>query len=174
MEERGELEEKIDKILEGYKGEREELLSILEEMQRIFGYLPEKGMREVAKFLGIREVEVYGVATFYTGFRFHPLGRHHIRVCLGTACHMMGGRLIMEAFERELGIKAGEVTEDLSFSIERVACVGCCSLAPVVVVGDKVYARMAPSKVEALLIELGYRKDEVRGTSGESEGEETS
>lgn len=146
--------EEARRIIERHRKEREELLSILIDIQTELGYLPEEGLSEVARFLGISEAEVYGVATFYKGFRFHPIGKYHIRVCLGTACHMRGGGLIMDAFERLLEIKAGETTPDLLFSIERVACVGCCSIAPVVVVNDRVYPRMAPSKVEALILEL--------------------
>ncbi len=109
-------------------------------------------MQEIARFLEISPVEVYGVATFYNQFRFVPLGKHHIRVCMGTACHLARGKLVLEALERELAIKVGETTKDANFSLERVACVGCCMLAPVMVTGDKIYSRMTPFKVEEALI----------------------
>lgn len=109
-------------------------------------------MQEIARFLEISQVEVYGVATFYNQFRFVPLGKHHIRVCMGTACHLARGKLVLEALERELDIKVGETTKDANFSLERVACVGCCMLAPVMVTGDKIYSRMTPFKVEEALI----------------------
>lgn len=109
-------------------------------------------MQEIARFLEISEIEVYGVATFYNQFRFLPLGKHHIRACMGTACHLAGGKLVLEALERELDIKVGETTKDANFSLERVACVGCCMLAPVMVTGDKIYSRMTPFKVEEALV----------------------
>jgi len=109
-------------------------------------------MQEIARFLEISEIEVYGVATFYNQFRFLPLGKHHVRVCMGTACHLAGGKLVLEALERELDIKVGETTKDANFSLERVACVGCCMLAPVMVTGDKIYSRMTPFKVEEALV----------------------
>jgi len=109
-------------------------------------------MQEIARFLEISEIEVYGVATFYNQFRFLPLGKHHIRACMGTACHLAGGKLVLEALERELNIKVGETTKDANFSLERVACVGCCMLAPVMVTGDKIYSRMTPFKVEEALV----------------------
>jgi len=109
-------------------------------------------MQEIARFLEISEIEVYGVATFYNQFRFLPLGKHHVRVCMGTACHLARGKLVLEALERELDIKVGETTKDANFSLERVACVGCCMLAPVMVTGDKIYSRMTPFKVEEALV----------------------
>jgi NADH-quinone oxidoreductase subunit E len=109
-------------------------------------------MREIASSLGIPEVEAYGVATFYNQFRFVPLGKHHIRVCMGTACHLAGGKLALEALERELGIKVGETAENGEFSLERVACVGCCMLAPVVLIGDDVHPKMTPFRTEEALI----------------------
>jgi len=98
--------------------------------------------------------EVYGVATFYNQFRFHPPGKHPIKVCLGTACHVKGGEIILENFERKLEIKEGETTPDREFSIERVACVGCCALAPVALMGDDTHGHMAPSKVEGLILRV--------------------
>ncbi len=109
-------------------------------------------MQEIARFLEISEIEVYGVATFYNQFRFLPLGKHHVRVCMGTACHLAGGKLVLEALERELDIKVGETTKDANFSLARVACVGCCMLAPVMATGDKIYSRMTPFKVEEALV----------------------
>jgi NADH-quinone oxidoreductase subunit E len=95
---------------------------------------------------------VWGVATFYNQFRLVPLGKHHVIACMGTACHLAGGKLVLEAMERELDIKSGGTATDGSFSLERVACIGCCMLAPVTVIGDKIYPRMTPFKVEEVLI----------------------
>lgn len=125
---------------------------MLQEVQKKFGYLSREAMQEIASFLEMPEVEVYGVATFYNQFRFIPLGKHHVKVCLGTACHLRGGKLILEALERELGIKVGETAQNGSFSLERVACIGCCMLAPVMVAGDEIHPRMTPFKVEEALV----------------------
>ena len=144
--------EQLSETLSSYSRERRNLISLLQEIQQILGYLPREAMEKVAEFLQMAPVEVYSVATFYNQFRFVPLGKHHTRVCMGTACHLAGGKLVLEALERELNIKVGETSEDGKFSLERVACVGCCMLAPVMVVGDDVHPRMTPFKVEEALI----------------------
>lgn len=146
------IHQAIAEILDRYQGKREDLIPLLQETQRRLGYLPRKALQEVADFLKISDVEVWGVATFYNQFRFVPLGKYHTMVCMGTACHLAGGRLISEALERELGIKVGQTAEDGSFSLERVACIGCCMLAPVVVIKDRIHPRMTPFKVEEALI----------------------
>lgn len=118
-------------------------------------------MLEVANFLEIPAATVYGVATFYNRFRFTPLGRHPIKVCLGTACHMAGGPLVLQALERELDIKVGDITPDGEFSLDRVACVGCCVLAPVVVIGDDIHPKMSSFKIEEVLADVkavNYKK----------------
>lgn len=144
--------ERLAGIIHRYKGKRRELISLLQEIQGEIEYLPREAMEEIANFLGIPKVWVWGVATFYNQFRFVPLGRYPVKVCLGTACHLAGGNLVLEALERELKIKVGETTEDLNFSMERVACIGCCTLAPVIVIKDKIYPKMTPFKVEESLI----------------------
>jgi NADH-quinone oxidoreductase subunit E len=141
----------VAEILSSHKKEKKNLILLLQEVQTRLGYLPREGMRKIADFLEIPEVEVWGVATFYNQFRFVPLGRYHTVVCMGTACHLAGGRLILEALERELDIKVGETAEDGNFSLERVACIGCCMLAPVIVIKDKIHPRMTPFKVEEVL-----------------------
>ena len=150
-------------IFAQYKKESRNLIPVLQEVQRKLGYLSRQAMEEIASFLGIPAVDVWGVATFYNQFRFVPLGKYHARVCLGTACHLRGGRLILEALEREMDLKVGETTKDGNFSLERVACIGCCMLAPVMVIGDKIYPRMTPFKVEEALVPY---KQEV-GVEGE-------
>ncbi len=142
------LEKRLNAVLSRYHGEKGELLSILQAVQDEFGFLPSEAMLAVARFIRVPESKVYGVATFYNQFRFTPLGRNPVRVCLGTACHMAGGQLVLEAAERTLDIKVGGLTPDGEFSLERVACVGCCAIAPVMVVGDSVQPRMTPFKVE--------------------------
>jgi NADH-quinone oxidoreductase subunit E len=153
-------------ILGSYRKDRKNLLPLLQEVQTKLGYLPKEAMKGIASFLEMPEVEVWGVATFYNQFRFAPLGKYHIVVCMGTACHLAGGKLIMDALERELDIKVGETTADGFFSLERVACIGCCMLAPVIVIKDKIYPKMTPFKVEEVLIPY---KNEAEGEGGDEE-----
>jgi NADH-quinone oxidoreductase subunit E len=156
MTEKG--EEQLSNILNRHGGERNGLIPILLEIQKEFGYLPKDVMKRVAEFLGMKPVDVWGVATFFNQFRLTPLGKNHVKVCMGTACHLAGGRLVLEALERELSIKVGETSGDGHFSLERVACIGCCMLSPVTVIKDKIYPKMSPFKVEESLIP--YRQEE--------------
>ena len=144
--------EQVARILDKHQRERKELIPLLQEIQTELGYLPKEAMQETACFLAIEAVEVWGVATFYNQFRLVPLGKHPVRVCMGTACHLAGGRLVLEALERELDIKVGETDREGNFSLERVACIGCCMLAPVMVIGDRIYPKMTPFKVEEALV----------------------
>ena len=153
-----EKEEQLSHILERHRGERNGLIPILLEIQKEFGYLPKEAMLGVAKFLGMKPIDVWGVTTFFNQFRLTPLGKNHVKVCMGTACHLAGGRVVLEALERELSIKVGETSADGHFSLERVACIGCCMLAPVAVIKDKIYPKMSPFKVEESLIP--YRQEE--------------
>lgn len=143
-----------------FPSHRGSLIPVLQMIQGRHGYLPPRALSTVAEHLGMAACEVYGVATFYNQFRFHPPGKHPIKVCLGTACHVKGGDIILENFERKLGIRHGETTPDREFSIDRVACVGCCALAPVAVVDDTVHGHVAPSKVEGLI--LGFQIEKER------------
>lgn len=152
------ISEKLPEIFKEFPRERTNLLPILQRIQETFKFLSPGAMRAVAKYLDLSASEVYGVATFYNQFRFHPPGRHEIKVCMGTACHVRGGDVILENFERRLGIKEGETTADREYSIERVACVGCCALAPVAVVDDRVIGYMQPSKVEGLFLQFEIQR----------------
>ena len=147
-------EGELNSILKSYRGERRELVSILQQVQQGFGYLTREAMVELAHFLKIPEGAVYGVATFYNQFRFTPIGRRPIKICLGTACHIKGGKLVLEALERELEIKVGDTTPDGEFSLDRVACIGCCVMAPVTVISEDIYPKMTPFKVEEALAGL--------------------
>ena len=131
------------------------LLSILHNIQREWGYLPEEKLREIAVMLGMPLIDVCGVATFYKSFSLTPKGRHQIKVCLGTACHVRGANRILKEVERKLGIKSGETSEDGEFSLETVMCLGCCAIGPVVVVDDRYYGRMTTAKLESMLMQLG-------------------
>ncbi|MFC2002062.1 NADH-quinone oxidoreductase subunit NuoE [Chloroflexota bacterium] len=146
-----EIKEKLNKIFIHYSGKEEELIPVLQETQEEFRYLPEKAMQEIAKFLRVPESTVYGVCTFYSQFKLIPLGRKIVRICRGTACHVRGGSKILEETEKQLGIKAGETTEDLEYTLETIACFGSCALAPVMVIDKAVYGRMTPAKVKDIL-----------------------
>jgi NADH-quinone oxidoreductase subunit E len=145
--------------LEAFEKQRGNLIPILQMVQNNLAYLPPEALKMVANHLKIPESEVFGVATFYNQFRFHPPGKHPIKVCLGTACHVRAGDIILENFERKLEISDGETTPDREFSIERVACVGCCALAPVAVIDETVHGHMAPSKVEGLLLRIKLQEE---------------
>lgn len=167
MPDEGELiRSQTAEILKSYTGERRNLIPILQEIQAKFGYLPKEAMLEIAKFVRITEIAVYGVATFYNQFRFVPPGKHPIKVCLGTACHMKGGVHILEAWERELTIRVGEITSDREFSLERVACVGCCAMAPVSVVDEAVHGKMTPTRVNGILLAFKLQEEEKARNSG--------
>ena len=145
------MEERLNAILACYEGRRHELIPILQQVQREFGYLDDEAMRRVARFVGMPESQVYGVATFYTQFRLTPIGRNHVRVCRGSSCHVRGARRILEEIEKQLGIKEGETTADLEYSLETVACVGACGLSPCLMLNKNVEAKLTPKKVTELL-----------------------
>lgn len=149
------MEKSLNEILSAYNGERSELITILQDIQQNFGYLSEESILKVSKFMGMPESEIYGVATFYTQFRFTPIGKKHIMVCTGTACHVQGAKQIVEGIERHLDIKEGETTEDLEYSLETVGCIGCCALAPCAMVNDEV-----ESKIELKNIKKIFPKSE--------------
>ncbi len=140
---------------------RGSLIPILQMIQVDHGYLPEEAIHMVARHLEIPVNEVYGVATFYNQFRFIPPGKHPIKVCTGTACHVKASDIILENFERKLEISDGETTPDREFSIEQVACVGCCALAPVALVGETVHGHMAPSKVEGVVLRIRVEQEKA-------------
>lgn len=146
--------------LEQMGRERGRLIPMLQLVQDTLSYLPPAAIQLVSDHLDISASEVYGVATFYNQFRFNAPGRHPIKVCLGTACHVKGGEIILENFERKLQIKDGQTTTDREFSIDRVACVGCCALAPVAIVGETLYGKMQPSKVEGIVLKIGIEKEQ--------------
>jgi len=137
----------LEAVFSSFEGRDDELIPVLQQVQAELGYLPEEAMREVARFTGVPESTVYAVATFYTQFRFTPIGRTHVMVCRGTACHVRGAPRILEETEKQLGIKAGETTADLEYSLETVACIGACGLSPCLMTNKTVQAQMTPKKV---------------------------
>ncbi len=146
-------EHQFDQIFLNHSPTRDSLIPILQDVQDAMDYLSPEALEAVARYLDLSENDVYGVATFYTQFRFHPPGKHRLKVCLGTACHVRGSGLILEGVSRRLGIVPGETTEDGNLSLERVACFGSCALAPVVVLDDKVYGRMTTRKTQKIIEE---------------------
>jgi len=148
-----EIKEELAEILSRYSGEKSDLIPILQEAQQRFGYLHGEVMQEIAKFLRLPESIVYGVATFYAQFKFTPTGKRTVKVCRGTACHVRGGARILREVEKRLGIKPGETTDDLEYSLETIACFGSCALAPVTVIGRNVFGRMTTTKVGQILEE---------------------
>jgi NADH-quinone oxidoreductase subunit E len=141
--------------------QRRHLIPVLQSVQRTLSYLPSEAIELVARHFNLTCSDVYGVATFYNQFRFNPPGRHPVRVCMGTACHVKGGDIILEHFERKLEIKEGETTNDREFSIDRVACVGCCALAPVALMGETLHGHMMTSKVEGLILRVRIENEKA-------------
>jgi NADH-quinone oxidoreductase subunit E len=149
----------LTEILAKYpKGDRGFLIPILQEVQDSYGYVSPDAVNEIGDFTGVSLGEIFGVASFYAAFRFTKPGKHTIKVCRGTACHVRGSSRILEMIERELKVKAGETTADELFSLERIACFGCCALAPVVVVDKDVHGRMSSTKARRLLTQYGGRE----------------
>jgi NADH-quinone oxidoreductase subunit E len=136
------------------RGERSDLIAILQEVQSRIGYLSEEAMQRVAGHIGVPESEVYGVATFYAQFRLAPGGKRTIRVCQGTACHVQGGALILRAIEDELGVAPGGTTADGNFTLETVACLGACALAPNMTVDNEMHGHLTPQKAVETLKEI--------------------
>jgi NADH-quinone oxidoreductase subunit E len=145
---------KLEGVLARWPSEPHALIPLLQTVQENFHYLPPEALEEVARHLKIPLSRVYGVATFYAQFTLNPRGKRHIRICLGTACHVKGGTEIVKKVAERLGLRPGETSEDLEVSLEIVRCLGCCSLAPVMVVGDKLFGRLTPDKALRLVEDL--------------------
>lgn len=153
------MDEDLKEILSTYNGNKSEVIPILQNIQAKFGYLPEKVLKEVSNFTNTPESEIFGVATFYSQFRFIPLGDKHVMVCRGTACHVMGADQIMKGIERHLGIIEGEVTKDLEYSIESVGCLGCCALAPVIMVNQEIKSNLSLKDIKRIFKKYSNNKD---------------
>ncbi len=145
----------LDNIVASYQGQRGALIPILEKAQEELGFLSEETISQIAQRLGTSPNTIYGVASFYALFRFTKPGKHTVRVCQGTACHVRGSHRILEEVEDKLGVKPGETTQDGMFSLERVACVGCCALAPVMIVDSTVHPRMTVAEAKKTLAKVG-------------------
>jgi NADH-quinone oxidoreductase subunit E len=149
-------QEKVSEIVGKYQADQSSLIAILQDIQEECSYLPRETLLQVSKEMNVPLSRVLSLATFFRAFSLKPKGKHPIHVCLGTACHVRGAQLILEKLERELGIKSGETSEDLHFSLDAVRCLGCCGLAPVVQVGEEVHGKITPAKVAGLIKK--YRK----------------
>jgi NADH:ubiquinone oxidoreductase subunit E len=147
--------EKVDSLIDSYADKKEQLISLLQDIQAEFNYLPQDVLVRVSQKLDIPLGQVFSVATFFRAFSLKPRGRHLITVCLGTACHVRGGQRLADKIERDYGIKPGETSEDMRFTLETVNCLGCCALGPVVVVDGKYESRMNSDRLDRVL--RGYK-----------------
>ncbi|MBN2012199.1 NADH-quinone oxidoreductase subunit NuoE [candidate division KSB1 bacterium] len=146
------MNETIETILSKYpNAKRDALIPILQDVQEVEGHLSVEAVAHIGKYLNLPASKIYGVATFYNQFRFETLGKYHIQICRGTACHVKGSAKLLDAFKRELKIEAGRTTRDGMFSLEVVACIGACGLAPVISVNGEVHAGVVPDKVKSIL-----------------------
>ena len=146
------MEQSINSVLKKYNSkDKGGIIPILQDVQKLSGFISPESVKKIGKYLKVSPSKIYGVATFYSQFRFNPPGRHSIKICLGTACHVRGGDFLLNALERELGISPGMTTDDQRFDLERVACLGCCALAPVLMVDDEIHSRVSVSKLKEVL-----------------------
>ncbi len=141
----------LQKVIDAHKDSQGALMPVLQKAQEIYGYLPIEVQTMIAKGLGLSIEEVYQVATFYGQFTLNPIGKYRVAVCLGTACYVKGSQTVLEELEKELGVKAGSTTPDAKFTLEATRCLGCCGLAPVMVVNDDVYGRLVPDDVKGII-----------------------
>ncbi len=146
-------EEFIKQVCASFNNDPQELINVLHGCQEHFGYLPAEVQEVVSDHLNVPVARIYGVVTFYSFFSMTPKGKHPISICMGTACYVRGGEKVLDEFKKELGIQVGQVTKDNKFSLSSLRCVGACGLAPVVLVGDKTYGRVAPDDVKNILKE---------------------
>ena len=145
------MQEELNKVFEKYRDAQGSLIPVLQEAQEIYGYLPKDVMQQISKELGIPFSKTFGVATFYAQFHLKPRGRNIIRVCQGTACHVRGVARVFDQLQEKLGVQNGETTEDMKFTLETVACLGACGLAPAMMVNDDTHGRLTPEQAVKVL-----------------------
>lgn len=143
--------EKLQKVIDEYKSQKGSLIPVMQKAQDIFGYLPLEVQKFIAEGLKVPLREVYGVSTFYAQFTLEPRGEHTIGLCMGTACYVRGAKLVLEKIKEELGIDVGDTTEDRKFTLEATRCLGCCGLAPVMMIDEDVYGKLTPDKIPEIL-----------------------
>lgn len=157
-QEREKISNFLSQVGESYSPERSNLIPILQEAQEQIGYLPDEAMRGISELLDIPDIDVYSVVTFYNQFRLNPPGNHSIKVCMGTACHVGGGKIILDAWKRRLNIDRRQTTLDREFDLDTVACVGCCAMAPVTVIDEGVHGKITPTRVDGILLAYQMEK----------------
>ena len=157
-------DDEIRQLIAPYRGKRGVLIQILQEVQNRYGYVSRDAVSAISEETEIAESEIYGVASFYSQFKFKKIGLHQLKVCLGTSCHVSGGESIMVSVEHHLGIRYGSTTDDDKFSLERVACMGCCGLSPVIVIDGIVYGKIEHKKLVKLLNKLSKVEDDKQNT----------
>ena len=150
----------LDQVLEGRRSQPNQLIEVLQDVQKDYGYISEETMRAVSQDLGVPLMEVYRVASFYKAFRLTPPGKNVVTMCMGTACHVRGARLLLDQATGQLGVKPGEVTPDGLFSVEHVNCLGACALGPIVTENGSYHHHMTPGKLRKLIETLGSQKTE--------------
>ncbi len=149
------MEEQLQTVFASFKGEKNELIPVLQNVQEELGYLPEEAMKAVARFVRVPESKVFGVATFYARFHLKPRGRHIIRLCCGTACHVRGAKKVADKVKDVLKVSVGETTADQQYTYEEVACIGACGLAPVMTIDDKTFGKLDPDKTKGIIESFG-------------------
>lgn len=161
------VKQETERVLKKFSRKKANLIPILQRVQSRLGYLPREAMLEIARYLNVPDIDVYSVVTFYNQFRLNPPGKHSIKVCLGTACHMKGGYITLDAWERRLSIGPRETTPDREFDLDTVACVGCCVMAPVTVVDGEPQGQVEPTKVDGIL--LAFEREREKEAERDSE-----
>jgi NADH:ubiquinone oxidoreductase 24 kD subunit len=149
--------DRVNAFIRKHQNQKKALIAILQDVQAEYSFLPQEALRQVARSVGLPLIDVVGVATFFRAFSLKPRGRHVVTVCSGTACHVRGGPKILEEFERQLGVGPGETTPDRKFTLETVACLGCCAIGPVVVVDGDFHAQTSTRKVAAIIKQYGKK-----------------
>ncbi len=149
------MEEQLQTVFASFKGEKNELIPVLQDVQEELGFLPEEAMKAVARFVRVPESKVFGVATFYARFHLKPRGRHIVRLCCGTACHVRGAKKVADKVKDLLKVGVGETTEDKKYTYEEVACIGACGLAPVMTIDEKTFGKLDPDKTKGIIESFG-------------------
>jgi NADH-quinone oxidoreductase subunit E len=149
------MEEQLQTVFASFKGEKNELIPVLQNVQEELGYLPEEAMKAVSRFVRVPESKVFGVATFYARFHLKPRGKHIVRLCCGTACHVRGAKKVADKVKDVLKVNVGETTEDQLYTYEEVACIGACGLAPVMTIDDKTFGKLDPDKTKGIIEKFG-------------------
>ena len=145
------MKDRLSEILKKYGKDKSQLVSILQDIQSMYNYLPREALEKLSKKMDIPQSQIYSMATFFRAFSLIKRGKHIVNVCLGTACHVRGAELIVESLERQMGISRGQTTPDLNFTLESVNCMGCCATGPVVKIGEEYFGHMTNDKVEPML-----------------------